>query len=152
VTTVRPTSLHQPERRLPSARLPTGTRSGDAAVATGCRHWEAPTHLHGSSRPEVIALLVIVVVGVAVLALVALTPTGAGAGPTGDQPEATTTSTPAGADPDIIPRPDSGRAPDEAGDRGGALQLGLLALIVVAVAFAVAMLVRESRRARARSR
>lgn len=50
---------------------------------------------------------------------------------------------------EIVPRPNSGEAPDEAGDRGGALQLGLLALVVLAVALATANLVRQSRRARA---
>lgn len=49
---------------------------------------------------------------------------------------------------EIVPKPNSGEAPDEAGDRGGALQLGLLALVVVAVGLAVANLVRQSRRAR----
>ncbi len=49
---------------------------------------------------------------------------------------------------DIIPRPNSGSAPQEAGDRGGALQLGLLALLVVAIGGTVLVLVRQSRRAR----
>lgn len=65
--------------------------------------------------------------------------------------------TPAGAqdDPpqvptqDIIPKPNSGSAPEEAGDRGGALQLLLPALIVAALGGAVWHLTRESRRARA---
>lgn len=51
---------------------------------------------------------------------------------------------------EIVPKPNSGTAPEEAGDRGGALQLGLLALVVGAVGLAVANLVRQSRRARAR--
>jgi hypothetical protein len=49
---------------------------------------------------------------------------------------------------DIIPQPNSGAPPQEAGDRGGALQLGLLALVVVAVGGAVAGLVRQSKRSR----
>lgn len=53
---------------------------------------------------------------------------------------------------EIVPKPNSGEAPDEAGDRGGALQLGLLALVVVAVGLAVANLVRQSRSARAEDR
>jgi hypothetical protein len=50
---------------------------------------------------------------------------------------------------DIIPSPNSGRAPEDAGDRGGALQGAVLLLIVVAVGGIVAMIVRESRRNRA---
>ncbi|MEO7427855.1 MAG: hypothetical protein ABIY48_00585 [Acidimicrobiales bacterium] len=50
--------------------------------------------------------------------------------------------------PHIIPRPNSGHAPTEAGDRGGALQLGLLVVIVVGVGGAVVHLTRETRRAR----
>lgn len=36
---------------------------------------------------------------------------------------------------DIVPKPNSGQAPEDAGDRGGALQLLVLALIVGAVGF-----------------
>ncbi len=50
---------------------------------------------------------------------------------------------------DIVPEPNAGEAPDEAGDRGGALQLAVLALLVVAIGGAVALVVRQSRRARA---
>jgi hypothetical protein len=53
--------------------------------------------------------------------------------------------------PHIIPRPNSGHDPTEAGDRGGALQLLILGLVVVAVGGAVAHLVRTSRRARSSS-
>lgn len=51
--------------------------------------------------------------------------------------------------PAIIPKPNSGEAPDEAGDRGGWAQLALLGMIVLAlggIGFAVA---RGSRRSRA---
>lgn len=51
--------------------------------------------------------------------------------------------------PDIVPRPNSGAPPAEAGDRGGALQLGLLALVVLVIGGTAANLVRQSRRARA---
>jgi len=51
--------------------------------------------------------------------------------------------------PDIVPRPNSGAAPAEAGDRGGALQLGLLTLVVVLIGGVTVHLVRQSRRARA---
>lgn len=49
---------------------------------------------------------------------------------------------------DIIPKPNSGREPTEAGDRGGALQALVFALIVVGVGVIVAMIVREARRNR----
>ena len=51
---------------------------------------------------------------------------------------------------DIVPAPNRGEEPQEAGDRGGALQLGLLALLVAVVAGAVVILVRQSRAARRR--
>jgi hypothetical protein len=63
--------------------------------------------------------------------------------------ESTTTTAPAPPDQDIIPEPNSGQAPNEAGDRGGLLQLGLLALILVAVALIAWRIVHESRRNRA---
>jgi uncharacterized protein HemX len=49
---------------------------------------------------------------------------------------------------DIVPQPNSGQAPEEAGDRGGALQLLILAVLVVAVGGAVLHLRRQSRRVR----
>lgn len=49
---------------------------------------------------------------------------------------------------DIVPKPNSGQAPTEAGDRGGSLQLLILALVVAAVTVAVVHLVRQSQRAR----
>ena len=50
--------------------------------------------------------------------------------------------------PHIIPQPNSGVEPHDAGDRGGALQLGLLAVIVLAIGGAVLFVMRQSRRAR----
>ncbi|MGK2950621.1 MAG: hypothetical protein ACSLFP_18760 [Acidimicrobiales bacterium] len=49
---------------------------------------------------------------------------------------------------DIIPGPNSGQAPDDPGDRGGVLQVGLLLLVLLAIAGVVLALVRQSRRAR----
>ncbi len=63
----------------------------------------------------------------------------------------TTTSTTIVVGPptrDIVPAPNEGTPPSEAGDRGGALQLGLLALVLAAIAGAVLGVVRQSRRAR----
>lgn len=58
----------------------------------------------------------------------------------------TTTERAPDAEQGIIPEPDSGRAPEEAGDRGGALQLLVLAGLVAALAVGVTLVVRESRR------
>jgi uncharacterized protein HemX len=86
------------------------------------------------------------------LLLIALVLLSVGVAPAvaGAQDDPTTSSTVAELPPaDIIPRPNSGTAPEEAGDRGGALQLGLLALVVVVLAGGVVNVVRQSRRARA---
>ena len=50
---------------------------------------------------------------------------------------------------EIIPKPDSGQEPEEAGDRGGSLQVALLGLIAVAVAGIAVHLSRQSASARA---
>jgi hypothetical protein len=49
----------------------------------------------------------------------------------------------------MIPRPDSGQKPEDAGDRGGALQLALLGLVCVVLAGGTLHVVRLSHRARA---
>jgi hypothetical protein len=79
-------------------------------------------------------------------------PVRAQAAPVQDEP--TTTSPTFGENPDapgqhIIPRPNSGVPPDDAGDRGGALQLVVLGAIVVGVSLVVTFAIRESRRNRA---
>lgn len=58
----------------------------------------------------------------------------------------TTTEPPA---PDIIPEPNSGSEPQDAGDRGGALQTVLFLLIIGGVAVIAVAAVHQSRRARA---
>lgn len=50
--------------------------------------------------------------------------------------------------PHIIPRPNTGHAPHDAGDRGGALQLVLPVLLVAAVGGGAWHLTREARRAK----
>lgn len=80
----------------------------------------------------------------ALLAVAVLGPLG----PASAQDPSTTTTAVEVPAQDIVPQPDSGTPPDEAGDRGGALQLGLLALVVVTIGGAVYGLVRQSRRAR----
>jgi uncharacterized protein HemX len=67
------------------------------------------------------------------------------AAPAAAQEPTTSSTTVAVPSQDIIPRPNSGSEPQEAGDRGGALQLGLLALVVVAIGGTVLVLVRRSR-------
>lgn len=65
----------------------------------------------------------------------------------GDGPTTSvTTPDPETPDEGIIPEPDSGRAPEEAGDRGGVLQLLLLALIVIGVGLIALQVVRQARR------
>lgn len=84
-----------------------------------------------------LALLAVIVTVVALAApVVAQEPTGS----------TTTIGVPA---QDIVPEPNSGRAASAPGDRGGSLQLGLLALVVVVIGAAIGGLVRQSRRARA---
>jgi hypothetical protein len=61
----------------------------------------------------------------------------------------TTSSTVAELPPaEMIPRPNSGHAPEDAGDRGGALQLLVFGLVVVAIGAGVTKVVLDSRRAR----
>jgi uncharacterized protein HemX len=69
------------------------------------------------------------------------------------QDEPTTTSPTFGENPvapeqHIIPRPNSGTEPEDAGDRGGALQFAVLGAIVVGVSVVATLAVRESRRNR----
>lgn len=65
--------------------------------------------------------------------------------------DTTTTSTTTAPRPggDIIPQPNSGQEPEDPGDRGGSLQTALFFGLIVAVVAAVAVLVRQSRKARA---
>ena len=49
---------------------------------------------------------------------------------------------------DIIPQPDSGVEPEDAGDRGGALQLTVFVVMLAGIALIVTLIVRESRKAR----
>jgi hypothetical protein len=60
------------------------------------------------------------------------------------------TGTTAADAPQMIPVPNQGNEPRDAGDRGGAGQLAVLAGVAVGVGSIVALVVRESRRARRR--
>jgi len=93
-------------------------------------------------RPLATVLLALVLAAGLSTAAAAVGPVAVGA-----QEATTTTSVVKGGD--MIPRPGSGRAPEDAGDRGGSLQSALFVALVLAVAGGGALLVRQSRRARA---
>ena len=80
------------------------------------------------------------VVAVAVLAVASMLVLAAGPAGAQDKPDVPVQH--------IIPRPNSGHKPVDSGDRGGALQLGLLGLTVVVLAGGTLHVVRQSRRAR----
>jgi hypothetical protein len=63
----------------------------------------------------------------------------------------TTTSATAVPGEEMIPEPNEGRPPQDAGDRGGWLQLGLLVVILVAVGLIAWRVVVEARRNRERA-
>lgn len=65
------------------------------------------------------------------------------------QGDATTTTSAPAPGGDIIPEPNSGVEPQDAGDRGGSLQTILFIGIVVVIIGAGALIVRQSQRARA---
>jgi hypothetical protein len=52
----------------------------------------------------------------------------------------------AGQTKSVIPKPNSGSAPQQAGDRGGALQIGLFGVLVLALAFIGAVVIRSTMR------
>ena len=101
----------------------------------------------GDDRPAAAVRRVVA----AVLLLVAVVgPWSATASAAGVRQDAEQTTTTAPDRPGIIPEPNSGEEPEDAGDRGGALQtvlFGLMLLGVVAIGFFV---YRESRKARER--
>lgn len=106
--------------------------------------------LRSSARRFLVALLAALTLAVVL---------GVGwAGPVAAAPSATsttgqeqpTTTAPAPESGGIIPEPNSGVAPQDAGDRGGALQTVLFAVICGGVLLIGALVVRESRAARAK--
>ena len=68
-------------------------------------------------------------------------------GPAAESPSTTLRELPEGAGR-IIQRPDSGVAPDDSGDRGGAAQIVLFVVLVAAVGGGVTLVILESRRKR----
>jgi hypothetical protein len=97
------------------------------------------------------SLLALATLACVLLWLAPARPVGAQTGDdtTDDTSADTTDDTPVPAQ-DIIPEPDSGRPPEDAGDRGGALQGVVFVLILVGVGGITAIVVRESRRSRQR--
>ena len=76
--------------------------------------------------------------------LLVVAPAGAGTAPT-----STTGRDPVPVEsPNIIPEPDSGRAPEDFGDRGGAGQLIVLGAVVVGIGLIGFLVRREVLRAR----
>ena len=71
----------------------------------------------------------------------------AAAGPArvGDDPDSSTTTLFDDGDQRMIPRPNSGHEPEDAGDRGGALQIAVLVLIVVGVSVVCVQIFRQTR-------
>jgi hypothetical protein len=62
----------------------------------------------------------------------------------------TTTAAPQGGGVDLLPGPDAGTPPQDAGDRGGAGQLAMFGLVVAGLLLIIALAVRDARRSRAR--
>jgi hypothetical protein len=95
-----------------------------------------------------IALLAVCAVVVGVLGpTAAVAQDDGGTDPTGE-----TSTTLAPSDLDFIPQPNSGTPPEDLGDRGGAGQLALFALVCAGIALIFGLAYRESRRARAARR
>jgi len=114
---------------------------GSPDAPTSPRH--APPGVGGFDRRTLVlsaALLLAVVVG----GVVAVAATSDGA--RGQAEEVRDGDIPPAA---AIPRPGRGRAPESAGDRGGAGQIGLFAVMVVAVAGIGVVVFRGGRTARA---
>lgn len=112
---------------------------------------DVPTDLRRREDPGVLALALRLAGLVLVALLVVGAPSPAGA-QEADDPSPTTLRPAEGDLPlgDIIPRPNSGRAPDSPNDPGGWQQYLVLGLVLAGLATIFGLAVRESRRARAR--
>ena len=90
----------------------------------------------------------------AVVLAVLLLAAPAGAQDDGDDPTAETSTTVPVIDEgdlDFLPEPNSGRPPEDAGDRGGAGQLVLFGVVLLGIAVIIGLAVRDARRSRARA-
>jgi hypothetical protein len=84
-----------------------------------------------------------------VLVVVAIEVAGPARAVAASPPGAPPTTAPAGASaPDIVPRPDSGREPEDVGDPGGLAQLALAAGIALALIALATLALRDARRGR----
>lgn len=106
-----------------------------------------PTSASGDLSKRTVAisgvvLLLVLVLGVAIVAV------------TSDDDAQQGRSLAAGELPpaEAIPRPGSGKAPEEAGDRGGSLQLGLFGVMAAGMLFIGVMIFRGGRTAQANRR
>jgi uncharacterized protein HemX len=97
-------------------------------------------------RRGIVLLVCLLLTGAVALSLPAVAEAAPAQDPT--TTESTEGENPQAPERDIIPRPDAGTEPQDAGDRGGALQLVLLVAIVAGVGVVVTLAVRESRRNR----
>ncbi len=102
-------------------------------------------------RPRSRAHLLLAIAGavVAALALTLAVAAPAGAQQGGDSPP-TSEDTPVPV-PRIIPLPNTGTKPTDAGDRGGALQILVFVALVVGVSSIAALAVHDARRSRRRA-
>jgi hypothetical protein len=125
---------------------------------TGVRWWSE----HGDVRLR--PLLAVAAVLLAVLTMAAA-PAHAGVAAPAQQPEPAADDggatggeepedelpEPGAPDRDIIPQPNSGQSPTDAGDRGGALQIVVFLAILAGLGGIGALAVRDVRRSRARA-
>jgi hypothetical protein len=113
-----------------------------------------PDHRRAPAGFAVLLVAALTVLAAAVPAGAAVVASGS-AQPAAQQPEDDPDGDPSTDDAplpaqDMIPEPNSGRPPSDAGDRGGALQGVVLLLVVIGVGGIAVLAVRESRRARTR--
>ena len=102
----------------------------------------------GFVRPRLRALLLVVLVSLTVMAL-ARAGVPAGAQSVEPQPRGTTEATPPPVQR-IIPLPNSGHKPEDAGDPGGSLQVLLFVILIVGVSSIIGLALRDIRKAKRR--
>jgi DMSO reductase anchor subunit len=100
-------------------------------------------------RPRLRVTLLVLLAALTVVALARAT-APAGAQSVGTQPDATTDDTPV-PEQRIIPLPNTGHEPTDAGDPGGSLQIVVFVALVVGVSSIAALARRDIRKARRRA-
>lgn len=101
----------------------------------------------GGVRPRSPFTSIRLLLATAVLAVACTLAPGAVATAGAQDDTSSTTEAPEG--PAIIPQPNSGSEPEDAGDRGGSLQTLVFVAVVAGVGVMGSLIVRESRKARA---